>query len=153
MSSESESKRQKSHIKGHIIRVHLSESFNCDICDKSFKQESRLKTHLNNIHYPSKSFKCDICNKLYSSRSALKKHTNSKHKQDVFTHGVYQILKKNRPMHTLRRSRPPVYTRPRADKIETIAGSGNIVAQELAAATRRIQAAREKSFIGPFART
>ena len=51
----------------------------CDICDKKFKKQIQLSSHVKITHESKKLYKCDSCGKALSQAWVLKKHINSVH--------------------------------------------------------------------------
>ena len=85
----------------HLIAKHNYESgeFNCSHCDKSFKIESNLRTHIRYMHGTKKELKrkCDICEKEFTYRSY--QHHYRKHKLDTIQRTECRICGK--PFNTL----------------------------------------------------
>ena len=52
----------------------------CDLCEKSYKNKSDLRNHVQN-HTNAFSFSCDLCDgKVYKSKNSLRMHINNFHK-------------------------------------------------------------------------
>ena len=49
--------------------------YECDLCDKTFKQSVNLKAHQLQIHLKLKPFKCQVCEKDFNDRSSFQRHT------------------------------------------------------------------------------
>ena len=74
------------------LRVHLEEIHNmvghdteivenmaqCDICDKVFKTNHRLKAH-RKVHEKNRRVECNICHNFLSSKSKLDRHVKQVH--------------------------------------------------------------------------
>ena len=60
-------------LRGHVNFIHLEKSFNCSICNKSFKQERYLKEHHVSIH-DDKKFECEKCDQFFNCSTSLKRH-------------------------------------------------------------------------------
>ncbi|KAH7942269.1 hypothetical protein HPB49_022494 [Dermacentor silvarum] len=74
-------------LKTHAMLEHelvLSSStfqFVCHVCDKTFKQNSNLKTHLKS-HDRVVTFECDICGLGFTLKHHYKRHRANKHYKD-----------------------------------------------------------------------
>ena len=64
----------QSHAEIHIEGV----TYACRICSKTFSMRDSLRTHISSIH--SESFPCDICEKTGMNRKAYNDHKRRKHK-------------------------------------------------------------------------
>ena len=60
---------------GEVSKPHKK----CNFCDKTFKQKSNLKAHINGVHTNVITFCCDQCDYITSYKSDLKKHLAKKH--------------------------------------------------------------------------
>ena len=66
------------HLKQHQ-RTHEGLKFSCNICDKRFRWDSSLNSHMKAAHSKSSpSFRCIDCGKCFKDRNNFKKH--------LFTH-------------------------------------------------------------------
>ena len=54
-----------------VIKMEEIVRFICDICEKNYKHQYRLKYHIETAHKYG-SYKCDYCEKVYNQRSMLK---------------------------------------------------------------------------------
>ncbi|XP_065368122.1 transcription factor grauzone-like [Calliphora vicina] len=72
------------NYKNHMLRLHRPSDVNlkhfCEICDKSFTQESLLRKHkLKHLPEEEKKFPCAECGKFYASSYLLNHHTKAVH--------------------------------------------------------------------------
>ena len=59
-------------------------SCECEICNKTFKNEYTLKTHMNTIHNEQrKTFICPHCGKSIKSKYYLQKHIRTVHADEI----------------------------------------------------------------------
>lgn len=65
------SEYKKWDMKRHMRQVHTKGEFNCEICNKVFETNIRLRRH---EKYHNKNLKCEICNKLFLYKFELKNH-------------------------------------------------------------------------------
>jgi uncharacterized Zn-finger protein len=61
-----------------ILELKESNLPYCDICDKSFSDELKLKIHLR-AHGPDAPYRCDLCPQMFPIMSKLKKHFEMMH--------------------------------------------------------------------------
>ena len=85
-------------LKQHYSTIHFQEislnnsnSFNCEMCHKSFESKSSLTSH-KKVHM-MKTFECEICEKSFSHKANLirhkRVHTGERpYKCDVCVNGV-----------------------------------------------------------------
>ncbi|XP_026739898.1 zinc finger protein 2 homolog [Trichoplusia ni] len=60
------------------MRSHNNRQSSCDLCDKSYPDNSTLNRHKLQKHF-SRLFDCEICGKKYIQKDKLKKHQNKVH--------------------------------------------------------------------------
>ena len=65
--------RWKFHFTPHPGIQVGERSYECDQCDRSFKQKSHLKYHLR-MHNGERPFPCELCDKAFIQKSHLKYH-------------------------------------------------------------------------------
>ena len=77
----------KSGMKLHFQREHSNDPnpFKCELCEKSFNNNFKLKRHKERVHEGIK-LPCELCGKMYSCHKALKNHNKS-------VHGLYKKTK------------------------------------------------------------
>ena len=74
----------------HVRGFH-EESFQCEVCKKSFAQSRSLKEHML-THESERQFKCSYCDKKFVQRNHLKYHLTSQHSEDVTDIPKHQCL-------------------------------------------------------------
>lgn len=57
--------KRKEHLKRHFKGSHLGDKFGCPLCEVSYVETGRLKTHLKKVH---KTLVCRLCSHFHSSR-------------------------------------------------------------------------------------
>ena len=55
--------------------------YDCQKCDKSYKEKNVLNEHVDLVHYKIKKHQCDICLKKFTRPNILEKHIQSAHKK------------------------------------------------------------------------
>ena len=86
----------KQHLKQHLIGVH-KKSFCCHKCGISVSRKEALEEHLL-LHDGIKSSQCDLCDKSYTSEMRLKQHKRLAHRdrvQDKICHICSKAYSKN----------------------------------------------------------
>ena len=58
-----------------------NKQFECTICDSSFAEKNKLKTHISSVKEGKKSFKCNICDSYLTRNESLKAHKVLVHEQ------------------------------------------------------------------------
>jgi hypothetical protein len=69
---------QDAKLKHHKLSFHYKVLHKCHLCDKGFTTVFGLKTHLESIH-DRKSHKCLFCEKIYSHKVDLNGHIRAVH--------------------------------------------------------------------------
>ena len=92
----------KSFKNKNMLKIHLKATHNlshlCQKCTKSFETKDLLKAHIEGAHLDSKkAFPCDKCDKILMSEFALKNHVTAVHEKDV---KVIKCYKCNKPFLT-----------------------------------------------------
>ena len=60
-------------LKKRHLEIHEPPKYNCDYCDKSFRDKSHYDGHINE-HKGLTPYKCETCNKSYPSQPGLYQH-------------------------------------------------------------------------------
>ena len=64
------------------LQVTYSNSkIKCDICDKTFPKNCKLKRHYEAVHMKLKPFKCEFCQQNFTQKGDMKRHVESIHQQ------------------------------------------------------------------------
>ena len=76
-------KQLENHEKDHLDEngdfLHNLDIFTCTVCEKDFKYENNLKTHMK-LHTEEK-LQCGECGKYYTTPRGLKEHITIKHER------------------------------------------------------------------------
>lgn len=73
-SPTSDQKKVESKEKINVIdRGNSLKAYQCDVCLKSFKEKSKLKTH-REIHTTERNVICPICQKAFKTQACLRSH-------------------------------------------------------------------------------
>jgi len=72
-------KQLKQHIKRGCITSVIEKKFDCDQCEKKFKDSQQLKRHINNVHLNIKDKECPHCNYKTTTGFNLKIHITRVH--------------------------------------------------------------------------
>ena len=54
-------------------------STDCKECGKYFKDNNKLKRHVETVHLKLKPYKCETCNKSFGEKSHMKRHVKNTH--------------------------------------------------------------------------
>ena len=65
------------HRRKHIQETHIKPE--CDVCNKSFKTISALKSHCQQVHDPNNLIPCDICGKVIKGKDRVEQHKVNEH--------------------------------------------------------------------------
>ena len=78
--------RNNSDLQSHRQYAHMGiKQHVCPFCDKSYVDQTRLKIHMETGHTDKGSFKCSSCDKEYPYEYNLKQHTWRKHLRQTKT--------------------------------------------------------------------
>ena len=69
-------------LKSHRESQHLDITYDCDLCEKTFKYIHDLQSHIRVIHQGIKKFECEFCPKVFSCSGNRNKHYKTTHKKD-----------------------------------------------------------------------
>ena len=58
--------------------------YKCEICEKEFKKNDGLKTHINIVHLNLKEPRCYICQKVFKIQSELNLHEKISHENKKY---------------------------------------------------------------------
>ena len=95
----------------HVDRMHTNfeSKFKCDACEKFFKTELEVKSHMKRVHMKINKFKCKICEKSYFTMGELKHHSKINHndqsQRELFECNYCKknfVTKMNRDLHIKR---------------------------------------------------
>ena len=73
--------------------VHNDKTYDCDLCDKSFKQRQFVLLHMNADHNKTKRYKCDTCDSEFYCESNLQAHIENVHKYNQNNYNVTFVEK------------------------------------------------------------
>lgn len=77
----------QSYLRQHLIRVHIDNSFVCDICAKTYKEKRSLLHHHKTTHSASvPKVQCMVCKRLLMSARYLKVHMENLHSNNNGPH-------------------------------------------------------------------
>ena len=72
--------RQNRYLQTHISIVHRKLTpYPCEQCYRSFGQKIHLKTHINTVHRKLKLHQCQECKKSFGRKDHLQKHVKTLH--------------------------------------------------------------------------
>ena len=61
-----------------------TDNFKCDECEKSFKDEKKLRDHTEKMHV---KYECDDCDKVFKYEAVFEKHKEAAHEDiELFCH-------------------------------------------------------------------
>jgi len=66
--------RGKQGLTEHILSVHEGKTYDCALCDRSFKSKQGLKGHNATVHDTVLAYNCELCNASFAQRNGLKLH-------------------------------------------------------------------------------
>ena len=72
------------NLKRHVNSVHLSNIFNCDVCDYKSTRKSTLNSH-KKIAHEGQFYRCTLCDFTTGWKQTLKRHNASKHENKRFS--------------------------------------------------------------------
>ncbi|XP_014237674.1 zinc finger protein 596-like [Trichogramma pretiosum] len=66
-------------LKKHLVAVHNSVHYTCDICNKKCILKSEVRAHIKRKHNFGAKYECKLCQKVYKEPTSLSKHVKSSH--------------------------------------------------------------------------
>ena len=76
------------HISSSHVDTKNEKTFNCDSCDKIYRQKSHLKRHIAEVHEGKNLFRFDICEKGFTLNSELDKHLDLHEGKELFQRNI-----------------------------------------------------------------
>ncbi|KAL4224434.1 hypothetical protein ACF0H5_017886 [Mactra antiquata] len=70
-----------SRLRKHFT-LHTGKAYRCNMCERSYTEEYKLKEHIQVKHEKSIHFKCQICSRDFTSKGGIKYHMKTVHKKD-----------------------------------------------------------------------
>ena len=62
------------HIKGGAAHHCELEMYVCDLCNRKFSTQGRLKRHRESVHRQSAGFSCQVCGQRFYRKDVLQRH-------------------------------------------------------------------------------
>lgn len=62
--------------------LHTGKAYQCNMCNRSYTEEYKLKEHFQVKHEKSVHFRCQLCDREFTSKGGLKYHTRTVHRKD-----------------------------------------------------------------------
>lgn len=85
-----------------IEPVKTEETFQCNLCDRSFSSQSKLSRH-NTMYHVAKRFKCSVCGDAFSHEKTLKRHRRMIKCKRVSTEANTSLLEPPNSMDNLKK--------------------------------------------------
>ena len=60
----------------------LENTFKCEICEKTFKNNESKCQHIRSAHGETKFFACNVCNKIFETKNGLNFHLKNHQQED-----------------------------------------------------------------------
>jgi len=66
--------RGKQGLNEHMASVHEGVTYECTLCERSFKSKQGLKGHHTTVHDTANAFQCPFCSTTFAQKNGLKLH-------------------------------------------------------------------------------
>lgn len=84
----------------HIITVHEKiKRFSCDICGHLSSHKNKLNRHISAVHAKVKRFSCDFCRKMCYRKEDVINHITNKHVKPMMGLKVYDLSRPFKCVH------------------------------------------------------